>query len=127
MGKALAVQGCTLTISSGGSGPPPTVTGTPSSDISVGGKGVFFKEIQFSVSGVTAGDIGYADGQGTGSISGTGENVLSSGDKAVLEDDESELITVNGTKPGPNGSILPASGQIKVKVQDAGQSDVIAL
>lgn len=126
MGKPVAVDGCTLTISSGGSGPAPSVTNSPSSNIKAGGKGVFFKEIKFSVSGVTAGTITNADGAGEGTIKGTGSSILENGDKAVLEDDESALITVNGTMSTPSGP-QSASGQIKVKVSKAGQSDVIAL
>ena len=126
---AVAVEGCTLKISSGGSGPAPSVTNSPSTVVFADGKGVFFKEIKFSVSGVTAGDIANADGQGTGSISATGKFILdANGDKAVLEGDESGEITVNGTKPNPSGpGSVSASGKIKVKVDKAGQSVVIAL
>ena len=126
MGMPLAVDGCTLEISSGGSGPAPTVVNTPSDSIDVSGKGVFFKEIKFSVMGVTAGDITNADGRGEGTISGTGENIDENGDYAVLEGDESEEITVEGTKSSPSGPVH-ASGKIKVKVKSAGQTDVIAL
>lgn len=123
----VAVKGCTLEISSGGSGPAPTVDSSPSEDVLINDKGVFFKEIQFSVSGVTAGDIANADGEGSGTIKGTGANILdASGDKVVLEGDESVEITVNGTKPSQTGSV-PASGKIKVKVSSAGQTDVVAL
>lgn len=122
----IAVKGCTLEISSGGSGPEPTVDSSPSDDVLVNGNGVFFDEIQFSVSGVTAGDIANADGKGSGTIKGTGDNILdASGDKAVLEGDESAEITVEGTKPSQSGPTY-ASGKIKVKVSKAGQTDVIA-
>lgn len=127
MGKAVAVKGCKLEISSGGSGPAPTVDSSPSKVMLVNGNGVFFNEIQFSVSGVTAGDIANADGEGSGTIKGTGASILdASGDKVVLEDDESAEITVKGTKPSQSGSVS-ASGKIKVKVSKAGQTDVIAL
>ena len=127
MGKSVAVEGCKLEISSGGSGPAPTVDSSPSKVILVNGSGVFFNEIQFSVSGVTAGDIANADGEGSGTIKGTGASILdASGNKVVLEGDESAEITVNGTKPSQSGSV-PASGKIKVKVSKAGQTDVVAL
>lgn len=127
MGKNVAVEGCVLEISSGGSGPAPSVTNTPSTDVLADGGGVFFDKIEFSVSGATAGDIANSDGAGTGSISGTGEYILDSNGKyAVLEGDESALITINGTKPSSSGPV-PASGQIKVRVKTAGQSVVIAL
>jgi hypothetical protein len=125
MGKNIAVNGCTLEIT-GGSGPAPTITSTPSTKVLAGNKGVFFGEIAFSVSGVTAGDIANSDGAGSGSIKGTGDNVLDgSGNKVVLEGDISAEITVNGTKPSQSGPV-PASGKIKVKVSAAGQSVVIA-
>ena len=128
MGKNIAVKGCHLTISSGGSGPEPTIKSQPSDDVLVSGKGVFFGEIKFEVSGVTAGDIANADGKGEGTIQGTGSNILliSGSKKVVLKDDESASVTVKGTKPSQSGS-APASGSIKVKVSDAGQTDVIAL
>ena len=125
MGKNVAVDGCTLEIT-GGSGPAPTITSTPSTKVLADGKGVFFKEIAFTVSGVTAGDIANSDGQGSGKITGTGDNILSGSDKAVLEGDISAEITVNGTKPSQSGPV-PASGTIKVKVSDAGQSVMVAL
>lgn len=128
MGKEIAVKGCHLVISSGGSGPEPTITSQPSDDVLVSGKGVFFEEIKFKVSGVTSGDIANADGEGEGTIQGTGDSILLiAGDKkVVLKDDESEDVPVNGTKPSQSGK-APASGSIKVKVLDAGQTDVIAL
>lgn len=123
----IAVKGCTLEISSGGSGPEPTIDSSPSKDVLVNGNGVFFKEIEFSVSGVTAGDIANADGEGSGTIKGTGASFLdASGNKVVLEGDESAEITVKGTKPSQSGPVS-ASGKIKVKVSKAGQTDVVAL
>jgi hypothetical protein len=127
MGKAIAVQGCTLVISSGGSGPNPTVTSQPSTQVLINTKGVFFKEIKFSVSGANAGEITNSDGHGSGTILATGTYVLDgSGNKVVLLDDESASVTLNGTKPGSEGP-EPATGTIKVKVSNAGQTDVIAL
>ena len=128
MGKEIAVQGCHLVISSGGSGPEPTITSQPSDDVLVSGKGVFFGEIKFKVSGVTAGDIANADGKGEGTIQGTGSNILliAGSKKVVLKDDESASVPVNGTKPSQSGP-QPASGSIKVKVSSTGQTDVIAL
>lgn len=128
MGKSIVVKGCTLEISSGGSGPEPTVDSSPSDDVLINGKGVFFGEIKFSVSGVTAGDIANADGEGSGTIKGTGASILdvASGNKVVLEGDESAEITVDGTKPSQSGPVS-ASGKIKVKVSKAGQTDIVAL
>lgn len=128
MGKNIAVKGCHLVISSGGSGPEPTIESQPSDDVLVGGKGVFFGEIKFKVSGVTSGDITNADGKGEGTIQGTGSNILliAGSKKVVLKDDESASVPVTGTKPSQSGPV-PASGSVKVKVSDAGQTDVIAL
>lgn len=130
MGKEIAANGCHLVISSGGSGPEPSIESQPSDQIFISGKGVFFKEIKFKVSGVTSGDIANADGKGEGTILGTGSSILSiaggAQDKVVLKDDESAEIIVNGTKPSQSGPV-PASGKIKVKVASTGQTDVIAL
>lgn len=128
MGAPVAVEGCTLEIV-GGTGPEPSNDSTPSEKSFAGGKGIYFKEIAFSVSGVTAGDIANSDGEGSGTIPASGSNILdyASGDMAVLEGDISEEITVEGTKPAPGGGTTKASGKIKVKVSAAGQSVVIAL
>lgn len=128
MGKEIAVQGCHLVISSGGSGPEPTIKSQPSDEVFVSGKGVFFEEIKFEVSGVTSGDIANADGKGEGTILGTGSSILliAGSKKVVLKDDESVSVPVSGTKPSQSGPVS-ASGSIKVKVSSAGQTDVIAL
>ena len=127
MGAPVAVEGCTLEIV-GGTGPEPSNDSTPSTKSFAGGKGIYFKEIAFSVSGVTAGDIANSDGEGSGTIPATGSHICdANGDSAVLEGDISAEITVNGTKPAPGGGTTSASGKIKVKVSAAGQSVVIAL
>lgn len=126
MGAPLAVEGCTLEIV-GGTGSEPSNDSTPSAKVLAGGKGVYFKEIAFSVSDVNAGDITNSDGVGSGTIPASGSNVLDAdGNAAVLEGDISAEIPVSGTTPGPSGNV-PASGKIKVKVSAAGQSVVIAL
>ena len=128
MGKEVAVDGCHLVISSGGTGPEPTITSQPSDEVFVEGKGVFFGEIKFKVSGVNSGEITNADGKGEGTILGTGSSILliAGSKKVVLKDDESASVPVTGTKPSQSGPV-PASGSIKVKVASTGQTDVIAL
>jgi len=127
MSAPLAVEGCTLEIV-GGTGSEPSNDSTPSSVVFADGKGVYFKEIAFSVSDVNAGDITNGDGEGSGTIPASGSNILDAdGNAAVLEGDISAEITVNGTKPAPGGGTTSASGKIKVKVSAAGQSVVIAL
>ena len=126
MGKALAVDGCTLIIQ-GGTGPTPSITNQPSTKVLADGKGVFFKEIKVSLSGVTAGTITNSDGQGEGTITGTGTKITdANGDPAVLEGDVSANITVNGTMTTQSGP-QKASGVVTVKVSKAGQTVVVAL
>ena len=122
--KSLAVDGCELKLSAGSG--TRKITNQPSTKVKADGKGCYYGEIKFSISEYTGKNIINGDGRGSGSISGGSKHVKIEGKAAVLEDDESETITVSGTKPGPNGSQIPTTDNITVKVQSAGQSKVKA-
>ena len=122
--KSLAVDGCELKLSAGSGSRK--ITNQPSKKVKADGKGCYYGEIKFSISGYTGINIINGDGKGSGSIRGGSKHVKIEGKAAVLEDDESETITVSGTKPGPNGSKIPTTDNITVKVQSAGQSKVKA-
>ena len=117
----IAVSGCTLE-------PVPPATGTitinpnqESQDVLINSKGVYFKEIKFSVAGSNGGgSVTNNDGTGNGSIIATGSNMTDAeGNSAVLEGDVSALVTITGTAGESS-----ASGTITVKVTKAGQTDV---
>ena len=103
----------------------------------MGGNGVFFDKITVTIpSGASVTLIspppsatspsGQLMAPDTIDISGTADNVLSGGKKAVLKGDNgSKAITF--TFPGPNSSTVPYSVTVKVEVDKPGQTDVIAL
>lgn len=125
-GKAVAVDGCTLTVVPPGTGKV-TITSDPSDEILAGGNGVFFKEIKFKVEKSNGGGpVANNDGKGEGSIVATGSKILGNGDPVVLLNDASVSVTIKGTKPSSSGS-ESAVGAVVVQVTDAGQTDVVAL
>lgn len=119
----LAVDGCVLVPVAPATGVI-TVVSTASSDITVNGKGVFFKEIKFTVSASNGGGaVTNNDGTGEGSIIASGSSILdANGDIAVLEGDVSDSVEIHGT-----AGIVEASGTIVVKVESAGQTDAMQL
>lgn len=139
MGKELAVKGCTFkaSINPGTISANCSTSTTPSADVLVSGNGVFFDKITVTIpSGASvtltspppsatslSGQLMAPD---TIDISGTADNVLSGGKKAVLKGDNgSKAITF--TFPGPNSSIVPYPVTVKIEVDNPGQTDVIAL
>ena len=116
----VAVLGCELEPV-----PPATgeilVTSNPSTEVLVGEKGVYFKEIKFSVAGSNGGgSVTNNDGTGEGSIIATGSNMQDkNGNYVVLEGDLSASVPIKGT-----AGQSPASGAIFVRVKKAGQTDV---
>ena len=117
----VAVEGCVLQ-------PVPPATGTitilpnqASQEVFVNNKGVYFKEIKFTVAGSNGGgSVTDNNGTGSGSIIATGSDMqeVATGSFAVLEGDESAEVLISGT-----ASDEPATGSIKVRVVSAGQTD----
>lgn len=125
MGKNVAVNGCELEDVTGGG--TVTVTGTASTAVLAGGKGIFFGDVAVSVSGSNGGGgITDNNGAGTGTIRGSGENICENGQPALLEGDTA-TVKVSGTST--SGSTVTPVGpiDITIKVKKAGQTDVIAL
>lgn len=132
MGKNVAVDGCELEDVTGGG--TVTITGTASTAVLAGGKGIFFGDVAVSVSGSNGdGSITDNNGAGTGTIRGSGENICENGENicengqpALLEGDTA-TVKVSGTST--SGSTVTPVGpiEITIKVKKAGQTDVIAL
>jgi hypothetical protein len=118
MGK-LAVQGCELEVT------PVTVsvtskqiTTSPSNDILVNNKGVYFGTISVSLSGMMQGSM--ACPSGTVTINGTESNVTSGDQNAVQEGDNgTATFTFTDSSTGATSDI-----PVTVKISSAGQSDV---
>lgn len=119
---ALAVLGCTVEIMSGQSSEAIAITTSPSSDVAVNGNGVYFGDIDVSLSAITVGN--YLCTSGTITIKGTASNVLDKNDNPAVQVNDSATKTLTfvdttGQTPSQN---LP----VTIKITDAGQSDVIA-
>ena len=125
MGKAVAVEGCTIEDTTGGG--TVSIESDPSEKVMACGSKVYFGPLAFSVSDSDGGGkIGDGNGEGAGVIAGTGTKILDAdGNPAILLDDE-VTITVYGTTTS-GSSQTPSSGDITVKITDAGQDKVIAL
>ena len=127
MSKAIVVDGCTLQIQSpGNSGITPAIQSTPSTNVKAGGKGVFFKEIKFQITGY----MSLVDptwiaqtSPANGSITATGKWTSDGTDKVVLEGDVSGTVTINGTHQVGNHPEATTE-DVTVKVISAGQSYV---
>lgn len=118
----LAIQGCQVSITSGQTASAINITTQPSSDVFVNNKGVYFGDINVSLTAVTSGS--YVCASATITISGTAGNILNSnGDKAVVKGDSgSKSLTF--TNPSTSEQI---TATVRIEVTNAGQTDVIAL
>lgn len=122
--KSLVVKGCTLQLSAG-TAQKIKITNDPSKKVKCDGKETYFDKIVFEIKNYTGTNITNGDGMAEGCIiSGSAQSVFVEGGSALLENDESEEITVIGTQPAPGGGSRPAQDIITVKVSNAGQSKV---
>lgn len=92
------------------------ITSEASKKVKVEGKGVYFKELKFSVSGLVVGTP--QSGSATGTIVGTGSHMTDSDQPVVLQGDK---ITVN-IQVESGQSTVPAAAVIQIS--EAGQSYV---
>lgn len=119
----IAVLGCELEVVPPGTGTI-TITSQPSTDVFINNKGVYFKEIRFTVAGSNGGgSVTNNDGTGSGSIVASGADILEipSGNLSVLEGDTSLPVNITGTAGQSS-----ATGSVTVRVKSAGQTDVSA-
>lgn len=118
----LAVQGCTVSITSGQSATTIQITTPPSNKDFVGTKGIYFGDIDVSLTAITSGSLVCASG--TITIKGTASNILDSGgNKAVQKNDSAtKTLTFTDSSTGATSDI-----PVTIKITDAGQTDVIAL
>ena len=121
-GKPIAVDGCQLKPVSPATGVV-TVTSVASTKVLINGKGVFFKEIAFSVAGSNGGGaVSDNNGTGTGKITSSYTDITDTQNGVLLKGDKVDNVSVSGTAGGSS-----ASGSISVEITDAGQTDVTAL
>ena len=117
----LAVQGCTITITSGQEASTKTITTQPSDKVFAGSKGVYFEDMNVKLLAVTQGAFVCEEAELT--IKGTASNVLNSSDEKAVQkgDNASDSFTFKN----PQGSEITAT--VRIEITDAGQADVIAL
>lgn len=117
----VAVQGCTVSITSGQSATTIQITTSPSNKDFVDDKGIYFGDIDVSLTAITSGSLVCASG--TITIKGTASNVLdSNGNKAVQKNDSAtKTLTFTDTSTQATSDI-----PVTIKITDAGQTDVIA-
>lgn len=140
MGKELTVKGCTFkaSISPGSITANCSTTTQPSNDDLVNNKGIYFDKITVTIPtgasvnlpsmppGATS-TTGQLMAPDTIDIKGTADDVLDgSGNKAVLKGDNGSK-TVTFTFPAPQGAVTTYGVNVKVEVDNPGQTDVIAL
>ena len=118
----LAVKGCTVSITSGQTATAINITTQPSSDVLVSQKGVYFGDIDVSLTAVTVGTLVCASA--TLTISGTAGNILDkNGNKAIQKgDNASDTFTFTDST-----TLVTTDLPIAIQITDAGQSDVKAL
>lgn len=117
MAKSFVIEGCTLKLRKGSTSAPIQIQSVSSTLVKINGKGVYVKEIKFSVSAYTGTTILDGNGTGLGTILASAIYCKTEGDSIVLEGDESAPFTLSGTSSGN-----PVTDVDTVYVEKAGQS-----
>ena len=121
-GKPIAVDGCQLKPIAPATGTV-TITSVASTQVKINDKGVFFKEIAFTVAGSNGGgSVTNNDGTGNGKITASYDNITDTQNGVLLKGDKVDNVNITGTSGSSS-----ASGTISVEITDAGQTDVTAL
>lgn len=116
----LAVKGCTISITSGQEASSKLITSQPSTKVLVGSNGVYFGDMNVTLTSVVQG--AYVCEEASLTIKGTASNVLNSGDEKAVQkgDNASDTFTFKN----PQGATQDFN--VRIEVTDAGQTDVIA-
>lgn len=119
----VAVQGCTVSITSGQTATSIQITTQPSQKNKVGGKGIYFGDVDVTLTAVTVGSLVCASA--TLTISGSSQTIFdkTSGDKAVLKGD-SASDTFTFTDPSTQAQ---SDLTISIEITNAGQTVVSEL
>lgn len=112
----LAVDGLELTVTGGGSSPVATITSTPSTKVLAETKGVYFKQLDVSLSNCESGSCQNASGKG--SILPAATKVKAEGELVMRKGDKNTAITVYGTDTGGGA----CSFTVAVEITTPGQT-----
>lgn len=118
MTKEIAVVGCKLECTTGKG--TVSILSLPNSNVKAGGKNTYCGQLTIGVTGYVDSTIEGASG--TGIFKPNAQYIKIDGNYAVLKDAISEGIVVTGVSP--EDSEVSVSKTIKVKIVDAGQTEV---
>ena len=120
--KEIAVDGCQLKPVAPATGTV-TITSIASTQVLINDKGVFFKEIAFTVAGSNGGGtVTDNNGTGSGKIVSAYTDITDTQNGILLKGDRVNGVAIAGTASG-----VPVSGSISVEITNAGQTDITAL
>lgn len=121
-GKPIAVNGCELKPVAPATGTV-NITSVASTHVKINGKGVFFKEITFTVAGSNGGGaVTDNNGTGSGKITASYDSMTDTQNGVLLKGDKVDNVNIKGTAGG-----YTASGSISVEIVSTGQTDVNAI
>ena len=131
MNKAVAVNGCTLTITTVGVSGTITIISIPSLKVKADGKGVYSGDLEFKVDNIIG--IAPAGSSHTGTVASAKISPTAiktkAEDKFVIRigDKVSNLSAVGATEPNipPPGNTKPSTIIFDVEITNAGQTKVL--
>jgi len=131
MKKAVAVDGCTLTITTAGVNGTITIVSIPSLKSSAESKGIYSGDMQLLITGITGIPPAGSSSPGTAScsISPTAQKNKADGQLVVRVGDKVEQVSAVGAtepNPPPPGNTKPSTIIFDVEITDAGQTKVLA-
>ena len=123
-GKPIAVAGCELKPVSPATGVV-TVTSVASTLVKIDGKGVYFKEIAFTVAGSNGGGaVTDNNGTGSGKITASYDSITDTQNGVLLKGDKTSDVEITGTASG--NPVVPKP-KITVEIVSTGQTSTNAI
>lgn len=129
MSKNMVCKGCVLQDITGNG--HVKIESEASTEVALTEQGFYFGTIFVSVQGSNGGgQINNLDGNGVGTLTGTGTSITLHGQPAILDGDTG-IVYVSGTRtdPSPSGPVTTSvrNVPVTVKIINAGQTQAIAL
>jgi hypothetical protein len=129
--KEIAVDGCTLTITTAGVNGTISIVSVPSTKVKAEDKGVYSGDMQLMITGITGIPPAGSSSPGTAScsISPTATSVKAEGQLVCRVGDKVQNVSAVGAtepNPPPPGNTKPSTIIFDVEITDAGQTKVTA-
>lgn len=120
--KNIVVKGCQFSLSKG-SGNVSIVNDSPEDDVLASGKKVYAGTMTIKVENFLSETVTNGDGIGLGIITGTSVNKANN--KAIILENDSVTVTINGTKfVSEEDPKHPVVDSVTVKISNANQKEV---